>query len=440
MGRTVRQGLASNVRQIILTNPALLKEFEKAGRVMQRHDSMHSLVSGKTTDLSAGVHDALFGEAGKWAEVDLMTLRRAIEDTGGGDQDDTSSSFSVTADRYQETLNEKGVNPATNAIATDGTYWDLLRNVSDAVFTVRQDVYQLKGQGALLPIRTMVELLKNRDMIQGSKWDEVAEYGKRFADAHKETATDNAVQYELNQLAVAIGNMQFDAAETHLNRIQYWIDSGKYEDIASSRQPGSMFSVTQLHDVNSRDNLLRVPLPALYEIAKDLVSSPEIATVLLNKGSKAEGQYRQTDTDSRIILSSDIFAGRPLFEREYRSKPQAIRINALKKAVAEEHGYKLEDITHVVASRGNRHFLTIAHRDVDYAAVALAHEIGHADNYLTETMIPEESPLHDIMAIGRAFKDLLAMAASDPQEHHVGIAKESQTHTQSSTRSRQKQR
>ena len=416
LGRTVRQGLSSKVRHIIIFNPALLKEYEKVGRVISRYRSMQNLVSGEESVITAGMEQALTGTIGDWVPLDLMRFRSVLDELNEVQEDDTSSSFSVVADNYQKALNDNGVNPATNIIATDGSYWDLLDNVSSAVFSVRQDIRTLNGQGALQPIHSLSRLLKDRDTIEGSKWDEVTEYGKRFADAHKDVPAFNEVQHELNLMAMAIGNMKFDAAQTHLNRIMYHIGNDTYKDVVSDMDSGSLYSVMQMKDVNERDDLLRVPLPGLYDIVNDLLGmNPRIIPVLFNRG-RAKGTFRhKTDgSDSRIDLSSEIFAGKPVYEAEYSTRPPKAGIEALMKTIAEEEGLPLEELTHVIAKRGKKHYLTIAHRNVDWAARTLAHEIGHADNYLTETMIPEDSPLYDIMAIGRQFKDLLATAAKDP--------------------------
>jgi beta-glucosidase len=416
LGRTVRQGLSSKVRHIIIFNPALLKEYEKVGRVISRYRSMQNLVSGEESVITAGMERALTGSVGEWVPLNLMQFRSVLDEINGVQEDSTSSSFSVAADNYQKTLNDRGVNPVTNAIATDGSYWDLLNNVSDAVSSVRKDIHVLNGQGALQPIHALSRLLADRDSIEGSKWGEVTEYGKRFADAHKDIPASNEIQHELTRMAMAIGNMKFDAAQTHLNRIMYHINNGTYKDIASKRDDGSLYSVIQTHDVNDRDALLRVPLPGLYDIVNDMLGvNPKIVPVLFNRGESKGAFRRKADgSDPRIDLSSEIFAGKPVYEAEYSARPSKIAINALMNSVAEENGIPLEELTHVIAKRGKRHYLTIAHRDIDWAARTLAHEIGHADNYLTETMIPEDSPLYDIMAIGRQFKDLLAAAVKDP--------------------------
>lgn len=151
-----------------------------------------------------------------------------------------------------------------------------------------------------------------------------------------------------------------------------------------------------------------VPLPELARLTVDMLGSqPQI-----RRKMQALGLFKREGDVGGIKLKADIFIGPDLKHSFSRTKPTKKQIDEHVKQMAEEHGVPEEDIV-IKTSRQKNGWLTSTYkRDHNYAGWILAHEIGHAEDWLPDKNMGRGNILGRIAKLNNFMDDLIG---KDPE-------------------------
>ena len=148
-----------------------------------------------------------------------------------------------------------------------------------------------------------------------------------------------------------------------------------------------------------------IGLPELDRMVVDMLGShPEIRRKMGNK----RGLFQPTATVGNITLKADIFIGPDVHHAYSPKKPTEEQIAQHKERMAKEHGVSVDDLVIRTARQGNGYVTSTYIRDHSYAGRALAHEIGHADDWLPEKDMERGNLLGRIAKLSHYLKTTLA--------------------------------
>jgi len=128
-----------------------------------------------------------------------------------------------------------------------------------------------------------------------------------------------------------------------------------------------------------------VPEPELTGLAKALTGVlPEVRRTL--PGALGRFRYKEGIPQSKISLLADIFIGPELKTRIAKTRPTATAMEKMREDIAQEHGLDPEDVHVKVEYNKAHHAWEVGAYQIDpnYASTVLAHEIGHAVDWLPD--------------------------------------------------------
>lgn len=148
-----------------------------------------------------------------------------------------------------------------------------------------------------------------------------------------------------------------------------------------------------------------IGLPELDRMVVDMLGShPEIRRKMGNK----RGLFQPTATVGTITLKADIFIGPDVHHAYSPKKPTEEQISQHKETMAKEYGVSSDDLVIRTSRQGNGYVTATYIRDHSYAGRTLAHEIGHADDWLPEKDLERGNLLGRIAKLSHYLKGTLA--------------------------------
>jgi hypothetical protein len=148
-----------------------------------------------------------------------------------------------------------------------------------------------------------------------------------------------------------------------------------------------------------------IPLPELARLTVDMLGSqPEIRRQMGRK----RGLFQATATVGGIKLKADIFIGPDIHHAFSRVKPTQKQIEAHKKDMIRKHEVDEQDIVIRTTRQRDGWVTSTYRRDHDYAGYILAHEIGHADDWLPDMDMKRGNLLGRIAKLKEYLKTTLA--------------------------------
>lgn len=160
-----------------------------------------------------------------------------------------------------------------------------------------------------------------------------------------------------------------------------------------------------------------VPLPELARMTVEMLGSqPQI-----RRKMQALGLFTREREVGGIKLKADIFIGPDIHHALSRTKPTKEQIDEHVKQMAEEHGVPEKDIV-IKTSRQKNGWLTSTYkRDHNYSGWILAHEIGHAEDWLPNKTMARGNILGRIAKLNNFMDDLIG---KDPETVNETITPE----------------
>jgi hypothetical protein len=150
-----------------------------------------------------------------------------------------------------------------------------------------------------------------------------------------------------------------------------------------------------------------IPLPELAQLAVDMLGSqPKI-----RRRMHALGYFTRKQNVGGIELRADIFLGPDISHAFSRTKPLEDQIDAYIK----EKGLSKDDVVIRTQRHGDGYVTSVYQRDHDYAGAVLAHEMGHADDWLPDKNMGRGNLLGRIAKLNEYLKHTLA-ASEDPND------------------------
>ncbi|HOH28888.1 MAG TPA: DEAD/DEAH box helicase family protein, partial [Candidatus Hydrogenedentes bacterium] len=162
---------------------------------------------------------------------------------------------------------------------------------------------------------------------------------------------------------------------------------------------------------NAYEGPAPVPMPELARMVKDMLGSfPTIKRRL-----RAKGYFKYERNVGTITLRSDIFIGPAVHHAYSSTKPTEDQISENKGIIARELGVSADDLVVRSNRQGSGYVTSTYLRDHDYASKTIAHEIGHADDWLPDQDMRRGNTLGRIAKLSHYLKQTLA-PSGNPEE------------------------
>jgi hypothetical protein len=189
-------------------------------------------------------------------------------------------------------------------------------------------------------------------------------------------------------------------------------DTGGYSDIEPEHQEGQEQSKEFIDKTDEqfeeKANPLAVEMPELLELFEKINDGKK--PVLKENLNNALGRFQIRGKDGQIYLRRDIFTGERLEQFTLdRRQPVQSQIDAFTKRMEEKYGDNL-----VFKRQGK--VVTCYHRNPNLAMKVLAHEIGHAVDWLDDKDIKRGNILGRIASLKKYCKHILPKRPGAPGE------------------------
>ncbi|MEA4857916.1 hypothetical protein [Solidesulfovibrio sp.] len=148
---------------------------------------------------------------------------------------------------------------------------------------------------------------------------------------------------------------------------------------------------------------LRLEMPELVRLARGLLG--RYPAVLEKLYGRRLGSFHPRQGQSQIKLKADIFIGPKLAEAEFKTPAEA---EAFVHEVLQKHGLAWDDAHVVTAKTPKGQAVSVYRVDPDYAAMVLAHEIGHLIDYLPDHELRRGNILGHVAGLKKYLKHWLA--------------------------------